>query len=143
MPRFAVDVYDVVLGLLRDGLPENVAVRNRIPDNVPDVVPLVVVRRGGGSSNHPQFFDRPQFTVQAWTTGTADQPDPWRSASDLIDEVRRVLYRSWAQQTVVPGAGHLASYLEDVGPLDVGDPDLPHFGRYVLTVRATVRPPRT
>lgn len=141
--RFAVDVYDVVLTLLRDGLPPDVTVGNRIPDNVPDVTPLVVVRRGGGSSNHPQFYDRPQLTVQTWVASTVEQPDPWRGSADLIDAARGVLYRAWQQQTVVPGAGHLASYLEDVGPMDVGDPGLPHHGRHVLTIRATVRPART
>lgn len=143
MARFTVDVYDVILGLLRAGLDPSVAVRNRIPDNVSAVTPLVVARRGGGSSNHPRFYDRPQFTLQTWVAATSAQPDPWRGASDLIDDVRRVLYTAWEQQTVVPDAGHLASYLEDVGPLDVGDPDLPHHGRYVLTIRATVRPSRT
>lgn len=142
MARFSVDVYDVILGLLRAGLDPSVAVRNRIPDNIPDLVPLVVARRGGGSSNHPQFYDRPQFTVQTWVAPTPEQDDPWRAASDLIDDARRVLYTAWEQQNVVPEAGHLASYLEDVGPLDVGDPGLPHYGRYVLTIRATVRPPR-
>lgn len=142
MPRFAVDVDDVVLGLLRAGLDPGVTVMSRIPDRLPDYVPLVVAYRSGGSSNVPSFYDEPLLQVHCWVAPTPAQPDARRAGSDLADAARGVLYRAWFNQTVVPGAGHIVSYYESSGPLEVGDENLPSFGRFVASYRIKIRPAR-
>lgn len=142
MVRFAVDVDDVALGLLRTGLGPGVTVMSRIPDHIPDLVPLVVAHRAGGGSNVPAFYDEPLLRVQCWAAPTPEQPDARRAGSDLADQARGVLYRAWRNQTVVPGAGHLVSYHESSGPLEIGDPNLPSFGRFAATYRIKIRPAR-
>ena len=137
--RFAVDDLDVVLALLRDGL-DGVTVMSKIPDGLPDHTPLVVAARTGGSSPRPEFYDGPDYTLQCWAAPTRTQPDASRAACDLADQARGVLYRAWRTQRVIPEAGHLVGWQETQGPLEVPDPDLPHFGRFVQTVGLRVRP---
>jgi hypothetical protein len=66
---YSVDPMDVLLPILRTGLP-GVHVFSRVPDPVPDYLPLVVIRRTGGSSDHPDFIDVPWINVQCWAAPT-------------------------------------------------------------------------
>lgn len=131
MARFAVDIFDVLLGLLRPALP-GVTVRTKQPDNVPSMMPLVLLQRVGGSSAAPRFFDTPLITVQCWAESN-------QAASDLADAVRRVLWTAYRTQQVVPDVGWIGLMRESSGPLDMPDPDLPFAGRYVATYELRVR----
>lgn len=142
MARFVVDIDDVLVGLLRLGLGPSIKIMSRIPDRIPDFVPLVVAHRAGGGSDVPNFYDEPLFRVQSWVAPTVEQPDARRGGSDLADAARGALWWAYRNQTVVPGKGHIVSYHESQGPLEVGDPNLPSYGRFVATYRIKVRPPR-
>lgn len=140
MPRFALDPMDLLLTLLRRELPDATTVMSRIPDGILDYLPLVVLRRTGGDSVAPDFWDQPLVNVQAWCRPTAEQPDANRAAADLADQVRGVLWRAWREQTVIPGLGHLVHLRESSAPLELGDSDLPLLGRYTATYDLRVRP---
>lgn len=140
MTRFAVDYLDVLLDLLRPALP-GVQVWSKIPDNVPDYLPLVVLDRTGGSSNAPEFFDQPLVQVQCWAADNRSTGvDAIRAASDLADQVRGVLWTAYRTQQVVPGRGWIGWVRESSGPQEIPDPDLPFVGRFVATYELRVRP---
>jgi len=147
MPRFAVDVLDVVTELLRADLDPQVTVQTRIPDHIINYLPLVVVRATGGDSSAPEFFDTPYINTQAWTAPPPDPTAPgavdaYRAASDLCDEVRRILWTAYRTQRVISipgGSGWISSIRESSGPLEISDVDLPQLGRYVATYELRIR----
>lgn len=140
MPRFAVDFLDVLMDLLRPAMP-GVFVMSRIPDKVPQYLPLVVLRRTGGDSQAPEFYDTPFVNVQCWAEeDVAGGRDAYRVASDLADQVRGVLWTAYRTQQVVPGRGWLGSMRESTGPMEITDPDLPLLGRLAATYEIRVRP---
>jgi hypothetical protein len=134
--RWAGEAERVPLLLLRDGLP-GVTVRLAIPDNLPDYLPLTVIRRVAGSSLVPRFWDGMSLNVQCWSAGD-DSRDPFAAASDLADQARKVLWEAWDNQ-VVTSIGHIVHLRESQGPMEVPDPDLPHLGRYVATYALRIR----
>lgn len=142
MPRFAVDFLDVLLPLLRSELGPDVTVMSRIPDHVPEYLPLVVIRRNpGGDVPAPWFYDQPWVNVQCWcdadrTTGV----DALRAASDLADQVRRILWTAYLNQQIVPGQGWIGRVRESSPPQEISDPDLPLLGRYTATYELRIRP---
>ena len=138
MATFSVDPMDVLLPILRLGLP-GVTVRSRTPDPLPDYLPLVVIRRTGGSSDHPRFLDVPWINVQCWSAPTSTK-DAARAAHDLADDVRRVLWEAWENQLVVP-AGWIRRIREFSAPEEINDLDVPHFGRYAATYEIWIRRP--
>jgi hypothetical protein len=133
---FSVDPMDVLLPILRNGLP-GVTVRSRTPDPLPDYIPLVVIRRTGGSSDSPTFYDTPWINVQCWAAQTGDM-DAFRAAHNLADDVRRVLWTAWANQTTTP-AGWIRRVRESSAPEEINDPDVPMFGRYQATYELWIR----
>jgi len=142
MTRFSVDYLDVLMALLRAELTTpGVYVMSRIPDHLDDYLPLVVVRRIGGDSPAPEFYDVPWINVQCWCADprTADS-DQFRAASDLADDVRRVLWTAWRAQQVIPGLGWIGSIRESSAPQEVSDTDRPFLGRYSATYELRVRP---
>jgi hypothetical protein len=141
MPRFTVDFLDVLLDLLRDKLGDDVWVMSRIPDGVEDYLPLVVIRRTGGSPVRPDFYDQPWVNVQCWCADDPDSGiDQYRAASDLADQVRGIFWNAWRTQEVVPGKGHIAWYRESTSPIEISDPDLPLLGRFSATYDLRIRP---
>lgn len=139
MTRFTVDVLDVLLGLLRPALP-GVTVFPYIPDKVPSYVPLVVVRRTGGDSLAPEFYDTPLINVQCWCKDDRDNAvDASRAASDLADQVRGILWTAYRTQQVIPGLGWIGAIRESTGPLELTDPDLTNYGRYTATYDLRIR----
>lgn len=139
MPRFAVDFLDVLLELLRPALP-GVEVMSRIPDHVPGYLPLVVVRRTGGDSPAPEFYDQPLVNVQCWCDEDPDNNiDGSRAASDLADQVRGILWTAQRTQQVIPDRGWIGFIREASGPMEVTDPDLPQLGRYTATYELRFR----
>jgi len=133
---FSVDPMDVLLPILRNGLP-GVNVFSRVPDPVPQFVPLVVIRRTGGSSDAPTFIDVPWVNVQCWSA-RSDTVDAARMAHNLADDVRRVLWTAWANQTVT-SAGWIRRVRESSAPEEINDPDVPLFGRYQATYEIWIR----
>lgn len=140
MTRFCVDYLDVLLGLLRPALP-GVTVMSRIPDHVPDYLPLVVIRRNGGDSPAPEWFDGPWINVQCWCDeDRANNIDAPRAADALADQVRGILWTAYRTQQVVPGLGWINYIRESTAPQEISDPDLPLLGRYTATYELRVRP---
>jgi hypothetical protein len=142
MTRFSVDYLDVVMALLRAELTTSgVQVMSRIPDHLDDYLPLVVIRRVGGDSPAPEFYDVPWINVQCWCADprTVDS-DQFRAASDLADDVRRVLWTAWQTQQVIPGLGWIGAIRESAAPQEVSDTDRPFLGRYSATYELRVRP---
>jgi hypothetical protein len=139
MTRFTVDVLDVLLGLLRPALP-GVTVFPYIPDGVTTFMPLVVIRRTGGDSLAPEFYDTPLINVQCWCADDRDNNiDASRAASDLADQVRGILWTAYRTQQVVPALGWIGAIRESTGPLEISDPDLPNYGRYSATYDLRIR----
>lgn len=140
MARFSVDYLDVLLDLLQPALP-GVQVMTRIPDHITDYLPLVVLRRAGGDSPAPEFYDTPWINVQCWC---ADDPageiDAFRAASDLADQVRGILWTAYRTQQVIPGKGWIGAIRESTAPLEISDPDRPFLGRYAATYELRIRP---
>lgn len=139
---WAVSGLDVTLAVLRAGLPVD-RFGTRRPDDLPAAMRYAMVRRTGGSSLRPRFWDRCFINVQHWaapdhSTGI----DASRAAELFADDVRRVLWTAHAAQTVT-GAGHIARIRESEGPEDTPDPDLPHYGRYITTYELLIRRLRT
>jgi hypothetical protein len=138
-PRFAVDERAVLLELLREALTD-ATVRASIPDGVPKLVPLVVVRRISGTSLAPRFWDGPLVNVQTWAAEDLDAGiDAVTAASDLADRVRRVLWEAWDNQTVTT-AGHIGRLRESQAPMEIPDVDLPFLGRFTATYELRIRP---
>lgn len=140
MPRFSVDYLDVLTELLRTDIPA-AYVMTRIPDRLPEYLPLIVIRRVGGDSAAPDFYDTPWINVQCWADeDRIAEIDAFRAASNLADEVRRVLWTAYRAQRVVPGLGWINSVRESSAPQEVADPDLPFLGRYAATYELRIRP---
>lgn len=141
MPRYSVDYLDVLLELLRvDLVFPDVQVMSRIPDEITRYLPLVVIRRVGGDSTHPKFFDVPWINVQCWIDESGPTGDPFRDAADLADDVRRVLWEAWKTQRVVPGLGWIGAIRESTAPQEISDVDRPFLGRYTATYELRIRP---
>jgi hypothetical protein len=133
---YSVDPMDVLLPLLRNGLP-GVNVYSRVPDGIPSHLPLVVIRRTGGSSDSPTFYDVPWINVQCWAAPSPSE-DASRIAHDLADDVRRVLWTAWENQTVTP-AGWIRRVRESSAPEEINDPDVPMYARYQATYEIWIR----
>lgn len=141
MPRYSVDYLDVLLELLRQDLTfPGVKVMSRIPDHITQYLPLVVIRRIGGDSSHPWFWDQPWINVQCWVDDQGPTGDPFRDAGDLADDVRRVLWEAWRNQRVVPDLGWITFIRESTAPQEISDVDRPFLGRYSATYELRVRP---
>lgn len=136
---YAPAALDIIQAILRPALP-GVTVRVSIPDNTPDLVPLVVIRRTGGASSWPRFWDRPTLNIQCWADADrVNDIDASRAAANLADQVRRALWEAFEAQTVT-SSGHISRIHESLGPMEIGDADLPHLGRYSATYQIRVRP---
>jgi hypothetical protein len=133
--RYSIDYLDLFLGILRNALPDDVTVLSRLPDHLPDFVPLVVIRRTAGRTQFPRYTDRPWISTQVWAGGD----DPFREASDLIDKVRGALFKAWDEQIVVPGVGCIVDIRESSGPVEISDPDVPRLGRYEMLHEIRIR----
>lgn len=141
MPRYSVDYLDVLLELLRLDLTyPGVTVMSRIPDHITEHIPLVVIRRVGGDSPAPRFYDTPWINVQCWVDDQGPTGDPFRDAGDLADDVRRVFWQAYETQRVVPGLGWIGSMRESTAPQEISDVDRPFLGRYSATYEMRVRP---
>jgi hypothetical protein len=138
--RFSVDYLDVLLELLREDLTfPGATVMSRNPDHLPDYLPLVVIRRVGGDSPWPEFYDIPWINVQCWCDDRYPDSDSFRAAGDLADDVRRVLWEAWKTQRVVPGKGWIGRIRESTAPQEISDPDRPFLGRYSATYELRIR----
>ncbi|MCC2031829.1 hypothetical protein [Microbacterium allomyrinae] len=83
-------------------------------------------RNGGAAAN--RIVDRPQVTVEAWSTDSAD-------AADLANRCRDLLLGAYTPMTLVRGVTEVS------GPYSTPDPDT-ETPRYRFTVQLTVRAKR-
>lgn len=140
MATFSVDYFDVVMELLRQELPD-VTVMSKIPDELTRYLPLVVLRRIGGDSAAPEFYDDPWLNIQCWADeDPVNGIDASRAAFNLADAIRGVLWRAFRTQQVVEGYGWIISVRESSAPQEIPDEALPHLGRYSATYELRVRP---
>lgn len=138
--RYSVDYLDVLLELLRTDLTfPGVRVMSRIPDHITEYLPLVVIRRVGGDSPAPRFYDVPWINVQCWCDDRHPGADPFRAAGDLADDVRRVLWEAYETQRVLPGLGWVSWVRESTAPQEISDVDRPFLGRYSATYELRIR----
>lgn len=136
-----------VLTSLMKAAPEldGVQVFTKIPDNLSQFLPCLVITRTGGSSLSPRFQSDFFVHFQVWSDKTVDYPnDPFEAAYNLGLTVCRVLFRCKEEQTLaLDNDGHvmgwIADWRESSGLQDFTDPDLPHIGRYVAVYDLKIR----
>lgn len=138
---YSVDGLDVILALLRAGVPDGLTVVSRLPDNLPDFAPIALVHRTGGASTSPRFFDRYLVNVQNWAGGP-DVEDPSRDAFEHAEAVRGVLWQAVLEQATTP-KGWLVDMRESSAPQELPESDLPLYCRYTATYELKVRRPTT
>lgn len=140
LQRYSVDYLDVLLELLRVDLRyPGVTTMSRVPDHITEYLPLVVIRRVGGDSPAPRFYDTPWINVQCWAGEQGPSGDPFRDAGDLADDVRRVLWEAYETQRVLPGLGWVSWIRESTAPQEISDVDRPFLGRYAATYELRIR----
>jgi hypothetical protein len=142
-------VEDVLLAILREGLPD-VPVVSLIADNPPPT--FVLVRRSAGFgdwSGDPRFTDSGRFAIHTYTT----DPDGDQKGALLSEAVRVVLRNAWLTQKNLPGLGSIISikmtsepsrktdWATSSGPVQYAD--LPNgVWRYESTYQINIRKPR-
>jgi hypothetical protein len=89
-----------------------VAVVSVVPDVGHRTLPMIVVRRAGGTRHIdlPNRFSLPEVKMTAVST------DGLIEAEELYDDAIEALYAAVANQTVVPNVGHLQSIPEAQEP---------------------------
>lgn len=105
-PRFQ----EVVLPILRAGLPEDVKVGSWIEDIDYRDYPQVNIRRVGGPRSKSRPFDIDQPTMEL----TAYHNEGLIEAEELYTKSLDLLFEAWENQTVTP-AGSLARVEEFMG----------------------------
>lgn len=142
-------IEDILLTLLRDGLPD-VPVYSLIPKAAPPTFILVRRMPGmGGWRGDPRFTDAGRFFVNTFT----HDPDGDQKGALLSEAVRVVLRDASLNHVVVPGRGSIISiemsqeparktdWATSSGPVQFAD--LPTgFWRYETTYLINVRKPR-
>ncbi|USH45849.1 tail terminator [Streptomyces phage VieEnRose] len=110
-------VEDLMLAVLRDGLPE-MQVKSLI--SADQTFPLVIVRRGpsfGEWGGDTRFTDSAQVSVQCF----AADPNGDEDAAILSEACRVVLRDAWLDNKVVPGRGHFTRVELQSAPRRVTD----------------------
>ena len=145
-----VDGVGALVHLLRTGLPSYrtgrmpVQVFTDLPDEMASLLPVVHLHRTGGATDHPRFFGEFWVPIQCWAIeDTVSDPvwDPRQAAFELSNQVARILYLAWEQQTVTP-YGSIVRWRESSGFRKQDDPNLPHASRFVATYDIWIRNPR-
>lgn len=134
--RYSADYLGILLHIVREAVGPSVHVFTREPDDLPNYMPCIVIRRTAGASQNPKFFDRPWISTQAYAKGG---DDPILAAELLIDQVRKAYFEAWHNQTVVPDLGWIQDVRESSGPEELLQTDLPHMGRYQMLHEMRIR----
>lgn len=138
--RYSADYLGILLHIVREAVGPSVHVFTREPDDLPNYMPCIVIRRTAGASQNPKFFDRPWISTQAYAKSTgAPGDDPILAAELLIDQVRKAYFEAWHNQTVVPDLGWIQDVRESSGPEELMQTDLPHMGRYQMLHEMRIR----
>ena len=100
----------VVLPLLRADLP-GVSVVSEIPDVDHRTLPMVWIRRAGGTRNPkaPTLHSRPELDIAAVSAAGLVE------AEELYEDVLDALYEAVSLQVTIPGVGYLQSLKEAQG----------------------------
>jgi hypothetical protein len=106
--RLLADVDDVVRAVLADS---GVPVGANVPADLLDRLPYISAKRIGGASVHPQFLDRGLIAVDCWSGSR-------RTAAEIAETCRTLLYRAWRSQTKFAGAS-IARFDESSAPAEL------------------------
>jgi hypothetical protein len=141
---FLLELFRTELPLIREPLDLAPAtVTEDIPDHLADHLPMVQLRRTGGASDRPRFYTQFWTPIQVWSDKeVAAGWDPHKAAFELGEQVARVLFLAWENQTHNE-YGSITKWRESTGFRKFTDPELPHIGRYVATYDLLIRNPRT
>lgn len=138
---YAFDVYGVIKHLAEQRLDaDDWLVQTRTPESIPALISdgrtLFVMRKTGGGieRNFHGFNERALFHFSLYFT-------PDRDYLPLAQEVSRIYFEAWANQTVTP-YGHLGHCRNGVGWEDTSDLELPLYGRAMTQFEFQIRPPR-
>lgn len=101
-------IRDWFAGLEHDSRP--VTVGSRIPADMSESIPFVMVRADRRSGDHVRSSDDERFmrssllSIETFTTGVNAENDGY----DIQESCRLALWNAWIKQTVVDGAGSIA-----------------------------------
>lgn len=143
-------VEDILLYILRDGLPD-IPVVSLIAENPPPNFILVRRMHGFGAwRGDPRFTDHARFSIHTYT----EDPNGDEKGALLSEAVRVVLRDAWLDHRQVPGRGsviriemtneptRVADWATASGPVQYAD--LPTgFFRYETMYEISIRKPRT
>lgn len=143
-------IEDILLTILRDGLPD-IPVVSLIAEDPPPI--FVLVRRMHGFGNwtgDPRFTDAARFSIHTYTA----DPNGDEKGALLSEAVRVVLRNAWLDHRQVPGRGSIIKINMTNEPTRVADwatasgpvqyADLPSgFFRYETMYDLSIRKPRT
>lgn len=128
--RMLPDVDDVVRLILAD---TGVAVGANVPAKLVELLPYIAAKRIGGSSVDPANLDRATVSVDCYSGSR-------RTASEMAEACRTLLYRAWMSQKVYAG-GSVAAFSEATAPFEIrtaGEPAGVY--RFTATFSIHVRP---
>jgi hypothetical protein len=129
--RMLPDVDDLVRGILAG---TGVKVGVNVPaDMVTDWLPYIAAKRIGGASVDPANLDRATVSVDCYSGAR-------RTAAEMAEACRTLLYRAWRSQTVY-AAGTVAHFAEATAPFELRTAGQPQdLYRYTATYSLHVRP---
>lgn len=149
-------VEEVVLPILRSGLPSHVSVvtwtptvdrRTGAPNLDPGLqmksYPLVKIRRLAGSANQrrPDLLDLAVIETTVFSTATDSHYVGYGGTQDLLLDVQYLIHQAIRNQTVIENVGYLHSYFQTMGPLQLDSP-FDDTWRWQSLIQLGVRPPR-
>jgi hypothetical protein len=129
-------VEQVVLPILRDGLPDHITVITWTPDvdrrtGSPDIpeadmrtYPLVKIRRMGGLANQrrPDLLDFAVIELTCFVTARDTHYLGYGGGEDLLLDSQYLIHQAMRFQTVIEDVGYLHSYFQTMGPIQLDSP---------------------
>lgn len=105
------------------GVEEPVEIGSRIPADMSDKLPFVMVRAGKRTgketmrSRDDRFLQAAVLSIETFTTGVNAENDGY----DIQESCRLALWSAWREQVSVPGAGSIAAIGRSSGAALVSD----------------------
>lgn len=153
--RLMPKVESVVRPILVAGLPEHITVVTWTPDidhrmggpDIPEAdlkgYPLVKIRRFGGLADQkrPDLLDRAVIELTAFSTAIDSHYIGYGGTEDLLLDCQYLIHQAVRNQTVVEDIGHLHSYFQTMGPIQLDSP-FDDTWRWQSLIQLGLRPPR-
>lgn len=120
MPR----IQQVVIPVLKAGLPDVVDVGSWVKDVTRREYPLVNVRRLGGLPNQvrPDDLDKAVIELTGYGPNRNDYYEGLAGTENLVLDSMFLLYTAVQKQTVIENVGYLHSYFVTMGPTQFDSP---------------------